>query len=214
MAMTRLSGMTGPGGAHERVDAVRNRTAILEAAVAVLAVEPSASLSEVATRAGLGRATLYRHFPSREDLRAAIREEALTRASAALEEARLEECSVREGVRRAAAALLPLGMRFRILLAEGADTDPGFLAAREQALRPLSNLVLRGVADGELDPGGDPTWAALVLASLLTSAVRAASLGSTTVEDAPDLVCTAFFDGFGRGRAGRRRAPRDRAGGD
>lgn len=189
--------MKHDGPESARADALRNRAVILDAAVDVLAVHPSASLAEVASRAGLGRATLYRHFDSREALRLAIREEALARAAEALSEARVEDRPVREAIREAAALLVPLGMRFRILLAEGADTDPEFLAARDRVLQPLSGLVARGVADGELRPDVSPAWVGMVLAGLLVSAVRAADAGVVPVGEAPDLVTDTLFDGFG-----------------
>lgn len=190
--MTRSAGTESA-----RADALRNRGAILDAAIDVLAVAPSASLAEVATRAGLGRATLYRHFESREALSAAIREEALARAGAALAGARLEDLQVRDGVRQAAAALIPLGMRFRILLAEGADSEPEFLAAREQVLQPLSALISRGIAEGDIRSTANPAWVAMVLAGLLVNAVRAADAGVIGVDEAPDLVCDTLFEGLG-----------------
>ncbi|MDP2774010.1 MAG: TetR/AcrR family transcriptional regulator, partial [Nocardioides sp.] len=171
--------------------------ALLDAAADVLAVAPQASLAEVATRAGLGRATLYRHFENRDALRVAIRAEALTRASDALAGAGLADCGVREGIRRAAAVLVPLGMRFRILLAEGADSDEDFLAARNEALQPLFGVLLRGVASGELSRGANPAWLGLVLAGMLMSAVRAAAAGLIDPAEAGELVANAFVDGFG-----------------
>jgi AcrR family transcriptional regulator len=186
-------GVEHPG----RADAARNRAALVAAAAEVLATSPGASLAEVAARAGLGRATLYRHFDSRESLRAAIREEALSRASAVLADLSLEDCSTREGVRRATAALVPVGLRFRTLLAEGADTDPEFLAARDRTLAPLTRLVQRGVAAGEFRPGVDPRWLGMVLAGLLTTAVRAAGIGAIGADQAGELVSRGLFDGFG-----------------
>src|ERR1043165_9965440 len=56
-----------------RADAVRNRERVLEAAKAVFnAGGPEASLEAVAKRAGVGIGTLYRHFPTREDLFEAV----------------------------------------------------------------------------------------------------------------------------------------------
>ena len=184
----------------ERADVLRNRGAILDAAVDVLAADPSASLSEVARRAGLGRATLYRHVPSREALRDAIRQEALTRAQAALAGAGLEDVTAREGVRRAAEVLVPLGMRFRVLLAEGADVDPDFVAARDLALAPLIGLVAR--AASEATPGGpggpvNPAWTGMVLANLLVTAARAADAGVIALDEAADLVTRTLFHGIG-----------------
>lgn len=195
--MGTLPGMAVRGEEHARADAVRNRAALLDAAADVLAVAPHSSLAEVATRAGLGRATLYRHFENREALRAAIRAEALSRAATALADADLLECDTREGIRRAAAVLVPLGVRFRILLSEGADTDEDFLAARNEAMAPLWGVLARGVETGDLPPSANTAWLGLVLAGTLMAAVRAAGAGLIDPAEAGDLVADAFVSGFG-----------------
>lgn len=56
-----------------RADAARNREAIVEAARAVFAEHGlDAPLDDIAKRAGTGNATLYRRFPTRADLVAAV----------------------------------------------------------------------------------------------------------------------------------------------
>src|SRR3954451_15078398 len=56
-----------------RADAARNRAAIVEAAREVFAEQGlDAPLDEIAKRAGTGNATLYRRFPTRGDLVAAV----------------------------------------------------------------------------------------------------------------------------------------------
>jgi AcrR family transcriptional regulator len=58
-----------------RADAQRNRDAILAAALAAFEEEGVlASLDGIAARAGIGNATLYRNFPTRNDLLAAVME--------------------------------------------------------------------------------------------------------------------------------------------
>lgn len=52
----------------KRSDALRNRDAILAAALQALTESPDASLNAIARRAGVANATLYRHFPTREEL--------------------------------------------------------------------------------------------------------------------------------------------------
>ncbi len=52
----------------KRSDARRNRDAILAAALVALNESPDASLNAIARRAGVANATLYRHFPTREEL--------------------------------------------------------------------------------------------------------------------------------------------------
>jgi AcrR family transcriptional regulator len=55
-------------GELKRSDARRNRDAILAAALVALTEAPDASLNAIAKRAGVANATLYRHFPTREEL--------------------------------------------------------------------------------------------------------------------------------------------------
>ena len=61
-------GMTDGTYGTQRKAAARNRIAIIEAAHELFAQNPLVPLSEVAKRAGVGAGTLYRHFPTREDL--------------------------------------------------------------------------------------------------------------------------------------------------
>jgi AcrR family transcriptional regulator len=57
----------------QRADARRNRSLIITAARHVIADDgPNASLDKISRRAGVGAGTLYRHFPSREDLLIAV----------------------------------------------------------------------------------------------------------------------------------------------
>ncbi|GIE31621.1 TetR family transcriptional regulator [Actinoplanes italicus] len=59
--------------AARRRDAQRNRAAILEAASEVLAEDGAVALMpEIARRAGIGQATLYRHFADRHALTTAV----------------------------------------------------------------------------------------------------------------------------------------------
>src|SRR5580704_15408887 len=58
---------------NQRADAVRNHERVLEAAKAVFSAGGAeASLEAVARTAGVGIGTLYRHFPTREDLFEAV----------------------------------------------------------------------------------------------------------------------------------------------
>ena len=61
-----------------RADAVRNRRALLDAALAAFQRGGvTASLDDIAKAAGVGAGTLYRHFPSRDDLVLAVIDDGL-----------------------------------------------------------------------------------------------------------------------------------------
>jgi AcrR family transcriptional regulator len=74
---------------QRRADALRNHDKLIDAAREVFAVHgTSASLDDIARRAGVGIGTLYRHFPSRQALLEAVyidEVEAIGRAAEALE---------------------------------------------------------------------------------------------------------------------------------
>ncbi|HEX7084029.1 MAG TPA: helix-turn-helix domain-containing protein [Gaiellaceae bacterium] len=91
-----------------RADAARNLARILEAAHVVLAERGSeASMAEIAARAGVGTATIYRRFPTKDDLLAAMFEQGVARLAAeaaAAAEAKDVGRALRQFMQRAAAA--------------------------------------------------------------------------------------------------------------
>src|ERR1700728_1941746 len=66
-------GCSDEPAAKMRADARRSRAKLLEAATAAFAEHGAdAPLDDIARRAGVGIGTLYRHFPTRTDLQAAV----------------------------------------------------------------------------------------------------------------------------------------------
>ena len=55
-----------------RADAAGNRARIIQAARALIANADEVKLNAIARQAGVGQGTLYRHFPTREDLLAEV----------------------------------------------------------------------------------------------------------------------------------------------
>ncbi len=60
-----MGAVSRPG---RRADAVENRARIVAAARAVIATSGEVKLNAIAKQADVGQGTLYRHFPTREDL--------------------------------------------------------------------------------------------------------------------------------------------------
>ena len=70
---TKSEGRVAPRPRAMRADALRNVDALLDAALAVFAASGvDAPVREIADRAGVGVGTIYRHFPTRADLVAAV----------------------------------------------------------------------------------------------------------------------------------------------
>jgi AcrR family transcriptional regulator len=102
---------------RRRSDADRSVQAILGAALDALAGDPDVSMAEIARRAGVVRATIYAHFPTREALLDAVMEHAVAQvaeATAAAEPTRGEPQEALERVLRATWEKLSL---FHALLA-------------------------------------------------------------------------------------------------
>src|ERR1700722_10888818 len=58
--------------AARRADATENRARIIRAARSAMAESDDVKLNAIAKQAGVGQGTLYRHFPTRDDLLAEV----------------------------------------------------------------------------------------------------------------------------------------------
>lgn len=146
----------------------RNRVAILEAAIGVLGAEPDAGIAEVAAAAGVGRATVYRHFASRDELIEALRLHAGEEARERFALARVDDGDPVEALERMVAAMLALGDRYRVIF------PPEEQARRRRSevlLKPLTRLIGRAQAEGAIDPELPPAWVVASLRALLRAAV-------------------------------------------
>jgi AcrR family transcriptional regulator len=89
---------------------------LLDAAGELLAINPTASLADIAAHAGIGKATLHRYFASRDDLIRALAMRSLMLVEAAIIVARLDEGSFTDAFRRLVEGLIPLADKFYFLL--------------------------------------------------------------------------------------------------
>src|SRR3546814_18504291 len=78
----------------------RVREKLLVNLVNALADQPRASMGQLASMVGLSRATLCRHFPSRDTMMLAMSEESIASAEQALARARPNEGSAEQAVKR------------------------------------------------------------------------------------------------------------------
>ena len=131
-----------------RADAERNVLRIQEAAIRLWADEPGAGVADVAAAAGVGRATLYRHFPTRDSLLEAIRHQGLADGEAAVEACRIDEGSATDALSRLLAAWLELGDRYRVVVSNPSQAHNLEARAREEELGGSSHAADRTRAGG------------------------------------------------------------------
>jgi AcrR family transcriptional regulator len=165
---------------------------IVEAAARVIAEHgPNASMADVASEAGIARATVYRYYASREVLLGAVAALAAREAGERLEAARLDAVELREAVQRAVRALIEVGDS---LVAVARDrVAPSEDAIARAVEEPLNRLVERGQADGRLRDDLPVTWlAGMLLALVIAVLVTRPKLGR---EDAVAAVTSLFLDG-------------------
>ena len=144
-----------------RADAERSVARILDAAVEALASDPEASMAAIARRAGVVRATIYVHFPTREALIEAVTKRAIAEATAVIAAAEPERGDPREALRRV--LLEPLIQR--------GQRAGAFRAGVPAAWHLAMVLALIHAASAELSAGRMP--AADVEAALVDSALAA-----------------------------------------
>jgi AcrR family transcriptional regulator len=89
-----------PAPKRRRADAERSVAAILDAALEALASDPDVSMAEIARRAGVVRATIYVHFPTRDSLLDAVMDHVLTEVAEALDAAEPEQGEPVEALER------------------------------------------------------------------------------------------------------------------
>ena len=88
------------------------REAIVDAAIQLLARNPGASMNEIAMVAGVGRATLYRHYSTRDELIAAIFEQSILETDQAVMSSINERMTAFEQLDAMLRAVIPLGDRY------------------------------------------------------------------------------------------------------
>lgn len=173
------------------------KDAILEAAFAVFSGDASASLSEVAERAGVGRATLHRHFSSRETLVRELARVAIEEMDEVVETACRNVASYSEAMRISLEVLIPLGDRHGFLAMEPIDDDPDLLAEFERQRKETEEMVEAVKREGLLDVSVPTAWIVQAYDHLLYAGWESVKAGQATPTQAADLAWRTLTTGLG-----------------
>jgi AcrR family transcriptional regulator len=176
-----------------RADAQRNRSELMDVARQVIAEDGvEASLRDIARRAGVGIGTLYRHFPTREALLAAVIGDGVRRMSA-----RAADMSAAMPPGEALAAWLadivarigPYRGLPGTLLGAAVDEDSAVRAACEGMFGAGRDLLARAQAAGEVR--ADVSWD-----DVFTAVAAISGITVQSGRDAATRVLAVYLDGL------------------
>jgi TetR/AcrR family transcriptional repressor of mexCD-oprJ operon len=155
-----------------RADAERSITAIINGALEALASDPDVSMAEIARRAGVVRATIYMHFPTRESLLDAVMEHATGLFAQAIREAEPDRGEPKEALQRVLLATWQQLSQFHNVL----QININRLSAKELRRRhlPMTSqlvpLAERGQAEGVFRSDVSATWLIAVVRAIVHTA--------------------------------------------
>jgi AcrR family transcriptional regulator len=212
---TRTAPPARPEGAGDRqqaprrrADAERNIAAILDAALVCLTEQPQVSSAAIARAAGVGRVTLYAHFPSREALLEAVLDRTLAQAAAVVRAAAPDEGPPAEALARLLRTSWDVLDRHRQLF-EIAQHELGPTRLRErhdEAMSHVERLLARGRDEGVFRTDLPLGWLVTVVYSLLHAAAEDVNAGRLPRSDAADALTATLLAALG----GPRFSPPDR----
>lgn len=180
---------------RRRADADRSVQAILDAALAALASDPEASMAEIARRAGVVRATIYAHFPTRESLLDAVMEHAVGEVAQATSEAEPTRGEPEEALERVLLATWEKLGQFHALLA----INTSRLSAKELHRRHLpvttqfAPLIERGQKKGVFRRDLPVSWHLAVLRAIVHTASHELQSGRISEADVEPAMLTTVF---------------------
>jgi AcrR family transcriptional regulator len=175
---------------RRRADAERNRAAVVEAALALFSERPEATMADVAAAAGVGRVTLYAHFPSRQALLEAVVDRAVAEAVARPVDAVAPDAPAGEAVRALVRSSWRTLHRFgRLSAMVQREMGPERLRDRHAPiLDEVDDLVARGQADGSFRDDLPRTWLVTIVYSLVHAAAEEVDAGRLEPEAAADVL--------------------------
>jgi AcrR family transcriptional regulator len=184
---------------RRRSDADRSVQAIVEAALEALASDPDASMAEIARRAGVVRATVYAHFPTRESLLDAVMEHATGQVADAIRAAEPERGEPKEALERVLLATWQQLGQFHSVL----GINISRLSTKELHRRHLPvttqfvPLLERGQAEGVFRRDVSATWLIAVIRAIVHTASTELQAERISQADAEGTMLTTALAAIG-----------------
>lgn len=184
-----------PDGVRRRADAERNIAGILSTATDLLARHPDASMTDIAKAAGVGRVTLYAHFPSREELVRAVLVDVITRSTAVIDGAASDEGPPAEVFARLIRTSWQVLSRLSGLHQAAQHALPAEEVRRhhDPLMASVERLLARGRAAGDFRTDMTTEWLITTIYALLHAAAAEVHQGRLNPEAAGVLLETTLL---------------------
>ncbi|MEX0283640.1 MAG: TetR/AcrR family transcriptional regulator [Paracoccaceae bacterium] len=175
---------------------VSTETLILETGFAVFGRNASATMSDMAEAAGIGRATLHRHFPSRDALLKALAQQADHELDNAVAQATPDAVSYLDALQRSMCAIIPLANRQLFLTYALPPDHPDMSAAAMRGHAETRDAIQQAQAEGSLPTTLNPDWIARVYDGLIYAAWESIDAQELTPTQASTLAWRTFLSGI------------------
>ncbi|MEV5507169.1 TetR/AcrR family transcriptional regulator [Streptomyces orinoci] len=175
-----------------------DRDQVLRAAAALLTRKATASMDEIARAAGIGRATLHRHFAGRDALVRALEELGIAEFERALDRAHPEEGDAAEAVRRLIAASEPVAGILAFLFTENQLYEDGVNEGWNRLDARVQALFRRGQEEGTFRLDLSAAWLTEALYGLIGTGAWAVHDGRVAAKDRTRMVSELLLGGARR----------------
>ena len=176
----------------------KSREVIDEASIKTLLRSPDASMSEIALAAGVGRATLYRHYESRDVLIQSLARKCLEETDELVEPIKAANLRGREAIEASIDVLMPMADRFKFLLNlwSIAGHDKVVRKIYKRQLDELEDLIEQAKQQSEIAEDAPTVWVASVFDSLLTTSWQMIKNDIMSPDEAAESFKKLFFKGL------------------
>jgi TetR/AcrR family transcriptional repressor of mexCD-oprJ operon len=172
---------------RRRADAERSIAAIVEAALELFREGSDSSMSDIARAAGVGRVTLYAHFPSREAVLEAVLDRTLREVAATLHGELTADGPADEALVQLLRAGWQILDRHRSVAAAAARSlaPERLRALHDPAMGQVERIIARGQAEGAFRRDVSSTWLVAVCYSVIHTAAQEVEAGRLAAAEAP-----------------------------
>jgi AcrR family transcriptional regulator len=172
------------------------KRSLLDAAAEVLVADPSASLTQVAEAAGIGRTTLHKQYATREDLLRAVGNRVIDLWEQVTEVASADDAD--GGLRAAIEAMIPIGPQLAFLWRTPSFDHDQDLETRWNAFTQQTLAILKRAQDRGVISAAVPDWWLLsTFHAVIYIASERVQLGHLARLDAPGLALSTLLHGIG-----------------